>query len=135
MRFRQLGSVSSLQRSGREIHGRLHFSNVSAQTFAGPVNVVTRWKLYELSLTSLGADEQAKIRGMGAERAEEVQRAVEEFCGRAMNSAEKLNALGGNAAETLGKLHESGGDIRERLPLTLARLQEMIEDGFREAYQ
>lgn len=85
----QLGSVRSLQRSGREVHGRLHFSSVSTQqfalvteghltdvstgyrvlqrtyipagstktvagqTFTGPVNVVTRWKLYELSLTSI----------------------------------------------------------------------------------
>ncbi len=54
----------------REIRGR---------SFTGPVNVVTRWQPLEGSLTSIGADEQAKLRGMSANQAEAVARAVEGY--------------------------------------------------------
>lgn len=37
---------------------------ISGRTFEGPVNVVTKWKLREVSLTPIGADEQAKLRGL-----------------------------------------------------------------------
>lgn len=37
---------------------------IDGRRFHGPVNVVTRWKLREVSLTPIGADEQAKLRGL-----------------------------------------------------------------------
>jgi hypothetical protein len=37
---------------------------VSGRTFSGPMNVVTKWKLREVSLTPIGADAQAKLRGL-----------------------------------------------------------------------
>lgn len=37
---------------------------ISGRTFTGPVNVVTKWKLREVSLTPIGADAQAKLRGL-----------------------------------------------------------------------
>lgn len=39
---------------------------VSGQSFTGPVNVATQWRLREVSLTPIGADEQAKLRGLDA---------------------------------------------------------------------
>lgn len=36
---------------------------VAGRSYTGPVNVVTKWKLREVSLTPIGADEQAKLRG------------------------------------------------------------------------
>ena len=36
---------------------------IEGRTFAGPVNVVTKWRIYEVSLVPIGADEQAKLRG------------------------------------------------------------------------
>lgn len=37
---------------------------VDGRSFAGPVNVVTKWRVHELSVLPIGADEQAKMRGM-----------------------------------------------------------------------
>lgn len=37
---------------------------IGGRTFEGPVNVVTKWRLREVSLTPIGADEQAKLRGL-----------------------------------------------------------------------
>jgi hypothetical protein len=37
---------------------------ISGREFAGPVNVVTKWRLREVSLTPIGADAQAKLRGL-----------------------------------------------------------------------
>lgn len=37
---------------------------VKGRSYTGPVNVVTKWKLREVSLTPIGADEQAKLRGL-----------------------------------------------------------------------
>lgn len=37
---------------------------IGTRTFTGPVNVVTKWKLREVSLTPIGADDQAKLRGL-----------------------------------------------------------------------
>lgn len=39
---------------------------IAGRQYAGPVNVVTKWKLREVSLTPIGADEQAKLRGFEA---------------------------------------------------------------------
>lgn len=39
---------------------------ISGRQYDGPVNVVTKWKLREVSLTPIGADEQAKLRGFEA---------------------------------------------------------------------
>lgn len=36
---------------------------VSGRSYEGPVNVVTKWRLREISLVPIGADEQAKLRG------------------------------------------------------------------------
>ena len=36
---------------------------IQGRSYSGPVNVVTKWKLREVSLTPIGADEQAKLRG------------------------------------------------------------------------
>ena len=36
---------------------------VRGKEFTGPINVVTEWRLLEVSLTPIGADEQAKLRG------------------------------------------------------------------------
>jgi HK97 family phage prohead protease len=37
---------------------------IGSRTYAGPVNVVTKWRLREVSLTPIGADDQAKLRGL-----------------------------------------------------------------------
>ena len=36
---------------------------IAGREFSGPVNVVTSWKLREVSLVPIGADDQAKLRG------------------------------------------------------------------------
>jgi len=36
---------------------------IRGREFTGPVNVVTKWRLLEVSLTPIGADEMAKLRG------------------------------------------------------------------------
>lgn len=41
---------------------------IAGREFTGPVNVVTKWKLREVSITPIGADEQAKMRGFDAQR-------------------------------------------------------------------
>ena len=38
--------------------------SISGRQFDGPVNVVTKWRLREVSLTPIGADAQAKLRGL-----------------------------------------------------------------------
>lgn len=37
---------------------------IAGRTYSGPVNVATKWKLREVSLTPIGADDQAKLRGL-----------------------------------------------------------------------
>jgi len=37
---------------------------IKGREFIGPVNVVTQWRLLEVSLTPIGADDQAKLRGL-----------------------------------------------------------------------
>lgn len=37
---------------------------IAGRAFTGPVNVVTKWRLREVSLTPIGADAQAKLRGL-----------------------------------------------------------------------
>ena len=37
---------------------------IGSRTYNGPVNVVTKWRLREVSLTPIGADDQAKLRGL-----------------------------------------------------------------------
>lgn len=37
---------------------------VAGHSYEGPVNVVTKWRLREVSLTPIGADAQAKLRGL-----------------------------------------------------------------------
>lgn len=37
---------------------------IGGRSFEGPVNVVTKWRLMEVSLTPIGADAQAKLRGL-----------------------------------------------------------------------
>jgi hypothetical protein len=37
---------------------------ISGRSFEGPVHVVTKWRLDEVSLTPIGADAQAKLRGL-----------------------------------------------------------------------
>jgi hypothetical protein len=37
---------------------------IGTRTYKGPVNVVTKWKVREVSLTPIGADDQAKLRGL-----------------------------------------------------------------------
>lgn len=37
---------------------------ISGRDYVGPVNVVTKWRLREVSLTPIGADAQAKLRGL-----------------------------------------------------------------------
>ena len=41
---------------------------VAGRMYQGPVNVVTKWRLREASLTPIGADEQAKLRGLDDRR-------------------------------------------------------------------
>lgn len=36
---------------------------IQGKDFTGPVNVAVKWRLYEVSLTPIGADDQAKLRG------------------------------------------------------------------------
>ena len=49
--------------------------NVGGRSFTGPVNVVTKWRLREVSLTPIGADEQAKLRGFDATAFEDSEEA------------------------------------------------------------
>jgi hypothetical protein len=37
---------------------------IAGRSYEGPVNVVTKWRLREVSLTPIGADAQAKLRGL-----------------------------------------------------------------------
>lgn len=37
---------------------------IKGREYTGPVNVATKWRLREVSLTPIGADEQAKLRGL-----------------------------------------------------------------------
>jgi hypothetical protein len=37
---------------------------VAGRSFTGPLNVATKWRLYEGSVTPIGADDQAKLRGL-----------------------------------------------------------------------
>ena len=37
---------------------------IGNRTYEGPLNVVTKWRLREVSLTPIGADDQAKLRGL-----------------------------------------------------------------------
>jgi len=37
---------------------------IAGRSYDGPVNVVTKWRLREVSLTPIGADDQAKLRGL-----------------------------------------------------------------------
>jgi len=37
---------------------------IGERSYKGPVNVVTKWRLREVSLTPIGADDQAKLRGL-----------------------------------------------------------------------
>ena len=37
--------------------------NIQGKSYTGPLNVVTKWRLREVSVTPIGADEQAKLRG------------------------------------------------------------------------
>lgn len=39
-------------------------STVQGKTYTGPINIATKWKLREGSITPIGADEQAKLRGL-----------------------------------------------------------------------
>jgi len=39
-------------------------ATINGRQFTGPVNVATKWKLREGSITPIGADEQAKLRGL-----------------------------------------------------------------------
>lgn len=47
---------------------------IEGRNFEGPVNVVTDWDLREVSMTPIGADEQAKMRGLSPEKIAELQR-------------------------------------------------------------
>lgn len=50
---------------------------IKGREFHGPVNVVTSWRLKEVSITPIGADEMAKIRGQNAHIKEEFVMDVE----------------------------------------------------------
>jgi hypothetical protein len=55
--------------AGYEVIDRIYIPEgktrkIKGREFTGPVNVVTRWKIREVSLTPIGADEQAKLRGL-----------------------------------------------------------------------
>lgn len=55
--------------AGYQVLARIYVPANSTQTiggkrFTGPVNVATKWRLREVSLTPIGADEQAKLRGL-----------------------------------------------------------------------
>lgn len=55
--------------AGYEILKRVHIpagesKTLAGRQFDGPVNVVTKWRLREVSLTPIGADAQAKLRGL-----------------------------------------------------------------------
>jgi hypothetical protein len=53
-----------------EVHvpaGSTH--TIDGRSFTGPVNVATKWKLREVSITPIGADEQAKLRAAGRQQA------------------------------------------------------------------
>lgn len=48
----------------RQYVGSGDTKTIAGRSFSGPVNVVTKWKLREVSLTPIGADAQAKLRGL-----------------------------------------------------------------------
>lgn len=41
---------------------------IKGKEFTGPINVATKWRLYEASVTPIGADEAAKMRGIDPQR-------------------------------------------------------------------
>jgi hypothetical protein len=47
--------------------GKGETRDVNGKSYTGPVNVVTKWRLREVSLTPIGADQQAKLRGLDPE--------------------------------------------------------------------
>lgn len=49
-------------------------ATVAGREFTGPVNVVTQWRLREVSLTPIGADENAKLRGHSAHGTQETEK-------------------------------------------------------------
>lgn len=66
---------------------------VRGQEFTGPVNVVTRWRLREGSITPIGADEQAKIRGLAPETVPTAPQTESERDFEGFTMDEKLKAL------------------------------------------
>ncbi len=63
----QEGHVTDVS-AGYQVQEKTHVpkgytQNIGGREFTGPVNVVTKWKLREVSLVPIGADEQAKLRG------------------------------------------------------------------------
>lgn len=53
--------------------------DVNGKSYSGPVNVVTKWRLREVSLTPIGADQQAKLRGLDPEMVRFLVPGDEEF--------------------------------------------------------
>lgn len=47
---------------------------IKGREYTGPVSVVTKWKLREVSITPIGADEQAKMRGLNLDNAPKPQK-------------------------------------------------------------
>ena len=61
---------------------------IRGRTFEGPVNLVTKWRLSEVSQTPIGADEQAKLRGLDPAKLPHPTKKNKEF-----TMSEKLRAL------------------------------------------
>lgn len=54
--------------AGFQVLSQIHVAagttqRIQGKEYTGPINVATKWRLYEVSLTPIGADEQAKLRG------------------------------------------------------------------------
>ena len=55
--------------AGYDVIKRVHVAEKTTKTidgreYHGPMNIVTKWRLREVSLTPIGADQQAKLRGL-----------------------------------------------------------------------
>jgi hypothetical protein len=134
--------------------GKGDSKTLGGRTFTGPVNVVTKWRLREVSLTPIGADAQAKLRGLDPsaisfkntdsvddERSFEMNPELKALCVSRGMSAELSDDDAQrwliDNADKLGKPEEKKEETRsdrgESPALTTEAIQKMIADATRGA--
>ena len=127
---------------------------ISGRSFDGPVNVVTKWRLREVSLTPIGADDQAKLRGLDpaavlfkspSEKKEEFKmtEALRKLCiskgmTATLNDEEALRWMNDNAdkfgTQIVEKKEERKEENRSELP-TVEALAKLVAEATRIAIE